>query len=95
MTRWQFDENMIQMFKSIVGKQFLSFEMDSSVEGQSYGIARLIFDKTSILLKNEEEEIAMLEMLSPSAIICFGTPFKEMRGNILAVDYLASRKVVR
>lgn len=61
MTRWQFDENMIQMFKSIVGKQFLSFEMDSSVEGQSYGTARLIFDKTSILLKNEEEEIAMFE----------------------------------
>ena len=38
---------------------------------------------------------AMLEKLSPSAIICFGTPFKEMRGNIVTVDYLASRKVVR
>ena len=61
MTRWQFDENMIQMLQSIVGKQFLSFEMDSSVEGQSYGTARLIFDNTAILLKNEEEEIAMFE----------------------------------
>ena len=61
MTRWQFNENMIQMLKSIVGKQFLSFEMDSSVEGQSYGSARLSFDNTAILLKNEEEEIAMFE----------------------------------
>lgn len=38
---------------------------------------------------------AMLDKLSPSAIICFGTPFKEMHGNIIAVDYLASRKGVK
>lgn len=38
---------------------------------------------------------AMLEKLSPSAIICFGKPFKEMTGNIIAIDYLSSRKVVR
>lgn len=37
----------------------------------------------------------MLEKLSPSCIICFGTPFDDMDGNILAVDYLSSRKVVR
>lgn len=38
---------------------------------------------------------AMLEKLSPSCIICFGKPFDEMEGNIIAVDYLSSRKVVR
>ncbi len=38
---------------------------------------------------------AMFEKLSPSAIICFGKPFNEMYGNIIAVDYLSSRKVVR
>ena len=38
---------------------------------------------------------AMLERLDPSAIICFGSPFAEMRGNIIPVDYLSSRKVVR
>lgn len=38
---------------------------------------------------------AMLEKLSPSCIICFGTPFDEMDGNIIAVDYLSSRKAVR
>lgn len=38
---------------------------------------------------------AMLEKLSPSCIICFGKPFDDMNGNIVAVDYLSSRKVVR
>ena len=38
---------------------------------------------------------AMLEKIEPSAIICFGTPFTEMEGNIIQVDYLKSRKVVR
>ncbi|MBR6939697.1 MAG: DUF4417 domain-containing protein [Clostridia bacterium] len=38
---------------------------------------------------------AMIEKINPSQIICFGTPFSEMQGNLIAVDYLASRKVVR
>ena len=38
---------------------------------------------------------AMLEKIQPSAIICFGLPFPEMSGNIIVVDYIASRKVVR
>lgn len=38
---------------------------------------------------------AMLERVEPSAVICFGEPFAEMQGNIIAVDYLNSRKVVR
>lgn len=38
---------------------------------------------------------AMLETIEPSAIICFGSPFSEMEGNIIPVDYLSSRKVVR
>ncbi len=38
---------------------------------------------------------AMIERIAPSAIICFGDPFKEMRGNLLPIDYRASRKVVR
>lgn len=37
----------------------------------------------------------MLNRIEPEAIICLGTPFKEMEGNIIAVDYLESRKVVR
>ena len=38
---------------------------------------------------------AMLERIEPSVIIYFGSPFKEMKGNVIAVDYLSSRKVVR
>lgn len=37
---------------------------------------------------------AMLEKIQPSKIICFGTPFDEMQGNIIKVDYMESRKVV-
>lgn len=37
----------------------------------------------------------MLEKIEPSKIICFGTPFAEMEGNIVAVNYSESRKVVR
>ena len=37
----------------------------------------------------------MLEKIEPSKIICFGTPFTEMDGNIVAVNYSESRKVVR
>ena len=38
---------------------------------------------------------AMLEKIEPSAIICLGEPFPEMEGNLITVDYLSSRKVVR
>lgn len=38
---------------------------------------------------------AMLERLNPEAIICLGSPIKEMTGNIIPVDYNESRKVVR
>lgn len=37
----------------------------------------------------------MLERLQPDKIIVFGTPFPEMKGNIVSVDYQSSRKVVR
>ncbi len=37
----------------------------------------------------------MLRRIEPEAIICFGKPFDEMNGNIITIDYLESRKVVR
>ena len=37
----------------------------------------------------------MLETIEPSVIICLGEPFREMEGNIIAVNYRSSRKVVR
>ncbi len=38
---------------------------------------------------------AMLKRIDPQAIICFGEPFEEMQGNLIVVDYISSRKVVR
>ncbi len=38
---------------------------------------------------------AMLEKIEPEAVICLGEPFPEMDGNIIKVDYISSRKVVR
>ncbi len=38
---------------------------------------------------------AMLNKLNPKQIIVFGTPFDEMKGNILSVDYIDSRRSIR
>lgn len=38
---------------------------------------------------------AMSEHIKPSAVRCFGLPFAEMQGNIIPVDYIASRRVNR
>ena len=38
---------------------------------------------------------ARAKRISPSAVICFGTPFPEMRGDIVPVRYDIFRKEVR
>lgn len=38
---------------------------------------------------------AMLNHIDPSVIICYGDPFNEMEGNIIPINYLDTRKVVR
>ena len=58
-----------------------------------------ILDRSGSMAGLEADTIggynAMLERIAPSHIICFGTPFAEMEGNIIPVDYMESRKVVR
>ena len=34
---------------------------------------------------------AMLESIRPTKIICFGEPFPEMRGDLIPINYRASR----
>lgn len=34
----------------------------------------------------------MLERIEPEAIICLGSPFEEMKGNIIKIDYLSTRR---
>lgn len=38
---------------------------------------------------------AMLERIDPSLIVCLGKPFAQMRGNLVVVDYAASRRTER
>lgn len=50
--------------------------------------------------KHSKEEFlagynVMLKTIEPSKILCFGKPFDEMGGDIVTVDYILSRKVVR
>lgn len=35
---------------------------------------------------------AMLEKIEPEAVICFGKPFDEMKGQVIFIDYIASRR---
>lgn len=37
----------------------------------------------------------MLKRIKPSAIICYGSPFAEMQGNIIPIDYNSTRMVNR
>ena len=72
------------MIKSIISRAFaFVLTVSVSVIGIIPGIGEVVYAQN------------MLETVEPSAIICLGEPFKEMDGNIIAVDYRASRKVVR
>lgn len=37
----------------------------------------------------------MLEIIKPSAVICYGTPFPEMKGNIKAIDPFNSKELIK
>lgn len=34
----------------------------------------------------------MLKRIEPEAVICLGSPFEEMKGNIITIDYLSTRR---
>ena len=37
----------------------------------------------------------MMEKIKPSAIICYGTPFEEMKGNIKSIDPYNSEELIK
>ena len=37
----------------------------------------------------------MLEKIKPKAIICYGTPFEEMKGNIKAIDPFNREELIK
>ena len=47
--------------------------------------------KRDFLIGYEE----MKKQINPAAIICFDTPFEEIKDEVICVNYLQSRKVVR
>jgi len=44
-------------------------------------------NKTSFMKGYNE----MLNQIEPEAVLCYGTPFKEMDGNIIKIDYWHKR----
>lgn len=73
--------------------QSFEFCFDGIEENSVVAIGMIGCKKSRIAFMRGYNE--MLERLNPCQIICFGTPFPEMKGNIITVDYLKSRKVVR
>ena len=82
------DASIEKMFASI-GSMFSRSEDGTYVLSSGWSKAKMskLFEQC---LKD-----SMLEIIEPSAIICFGNAFPEMDGNIIQVDYMSSRKVVR
>ena len=64
---------------------------------KNYNIPQQIVDakEEKLLTELTDAYNEMLRRLEPEKIICFGSPFDEMQGNIITVDYRDSRKVVR
>ncbi len=73
--------------------QSYEFCFDGVEEGSIVAIGMIGCKQTKIQFMRGYN--AMLEKIQPSKIICFGSPFAEMQGDIIEVDYMASRKVVR
>lgn len=70
-----------------------AFCFDGIEEGSIVAVGTLGCKKSKLAFMRGYNE--MLKRIKPSAIICFGKPFDEMRGNIIAIDYDASRRVNR
>lgn len=72
-----------------------SFEycFDGIEEGSIVAVGMIGCKRNKLAFMRGYDE--MLKRIKPSAIICFGSPFPEMEGKIIAIDYNASRRVNR
>lgn len=73
--------------------QTFDFCFNGAEENATIAIGMIGCKKSRIAFMRGYNE--MLERLNPQTIIVFGTPFPDMQGNIITVDYRESRKVVR
>ncbi len=69
------------------------FCFDGIEEGSTVAIGMIGCKRSRTAFMHGYNE--MLERLHPENVIVFGNPFPEMKGNLIVVDYLTSRKVVR
>lgn len=75
------------------GISTFNFCFDGIEEGSIVAVSTLGCKKSkNSFLRGYNE---MLKRINPKAIICFGTPFEEMQGNIIFIDYLSTRRVNR
>lgn len=66
---------------------------DGIEEGSVVAVGTIGCKKSKLAFMRGYNE--MLKRIKPSAVICFGSPFAEMQGNIIPVDYNSSRRVNR
>lgn len=69
------------------------FSFDGVEQGSTVAVGMIGCKRSRVAFMRGYNE--MLERLRPEMILVFGTPFPEMKGNIVSIDYQSSRKVVR
>lgn len=76
----------------VLAVQFFDFCFDGVEKGSvvAIGMIGCKSDKISFMRGYNE----MLKQIEPETILCYGTPFKEMCGNIVKIDYWHKRNGV-
>ena len=88
-----FSVNYVMLLMSPSDARSFEFCFDGIEQGSTVAVGMIGCKSSRIGFMRGYNE--MLDRLQPEKIIVFGTPFPEMSGNIVSVDYRSSRKVVR
>lgn len=82
----------ITVIPTVTWSTSVSFCFDGIEKGSAVAIGMIGCKSSRLRFIRGYNE--MLKRIQPRAVICFGNPFKEMRGNIISVDYIDSRRRV-
>lgn len=69
------------------------FCFDGIEEGSIVAVGTIGCKRSNLAFMRGYNE--MLKRIKPSAIICYGSPFDDMKGNIIPIDYNSTRRVNR
>ena len=88
-------ENGVEVIPNVSWGDSSTFEFcfDGIEEGSIVAVGTIGCKRSKFAFMRGYNE--MLKRIKPSVIICFGSPFAEMQGNIIPIDYNASRRVNR